>query len=105
MRYLYDLYEGENCILSGVGAKAICERTGLPQNSNLANYYNTGGLIKGRYSLYVAGNMPSKGRDKERRKAVSDRKNEQKKFTPAMYAEWKALNRIGREYRKNGGNR
>lgn len=105
MRNLYDLYKGETCVLSGVGTKAICERTGLPQNSNLANYYKSGGLIKGRYKLYVAGQMPSRGRNKEKRKASSAKKNERKKFTPAMYAEWKALNRIGREYRKNGGNR
>ena len=105
MRYLYDLYEGETCVLSGVGAKAVCERAGLPQNSNLANYYKSGGLIKGRYRLYVVGNTPLRGRNKEKRKAASVKKNEQKKFTPAMYAEWKVLNRIGREYRKNGGKR
>ena len=79
MRYLYDLYEGEACILSGVGAKAVCERTGLPQNSNLANYYKSGVLIKGRYKLYVVGNMPLRGRNKEKRKASSTKKNEQKK--------------------------
>ena len=105
MRYLYDLYEGETCVLSGVGAKAVCERTGLPQNSNLANYYKSGVLIKGRYKLYVAGNMPLKGRNKEDQKKANAEKNLRRKFTSDQIEQWKRLNELAREYRKNGGNR